>query len=88
MQLLGVTSRWGFALMADNLVNVRTFHYRHEAELAKSALEANGIDAIVVSDDGGRQEISLQFVRGAKLLVNSADADKAKFVLDIGQLRG
>jgi len=70
--------------MADALVSIHTFHYRHEAELAKSALEANGIDAVVRSDDGGKQEISLQFVRGAQLLVNWADAMRAKAVLKLG----
>lgn len=69
--------------MTDPLVSVHTFHYRHEADLAKSALEASGIPAIVASDDGGRQEMSLQFVRGAQLLVNSADVARAKSVLNL-----
>jgi hypothetical protein len=69
--------------MPDALVSIHTFDYRHEAELAKSALEANGIHAIIASDDGGRQEISLQFVRGAQLLVDPADAARAKSVLNL-----
>lgn len=68
--------------MAD-LVSIHTFHYRHEADLAKSALEASGIEAVVRSDDGGRQEMSLQFVRGAHLLVNWADAMRAKAILKL-----
>lgn len=68
--------------MAD-LVNIHTFHYRHEADLAKSALEASGIEAVVRSDDGGRQEMSLQFVRGAQLLVSWADAMRAKAILKL-----
>jgi hypothetical protein len=35
--------------------------------MVKSALEANGIPAVVFSDARGKQEVSLQFVRGAKL---------------------
>ena len=69
--------------MTDAPINIHTFHYRHEADLAKSALEASGIHAIVASDDGGKQEISLQFVRGAQLLVNPADAMRAKSILKL-----
>lgn len=69
--------------MAEPLVSIHTFHYRHEADLAKSALEANDIHAVVVSDDGGRQEMSLQFVRGAQLLVSWADAMRAKAILKL-----
>lgn len=69
--------------MAEQLISIHTFHYRHQADLAKSALEANGIDAIAASDDGGRQEISLQFVRGAQRLVDPANADRAKSVLNL-----
>lgn len=70
--------------MTEELVSIHTFDYRHEADLAKSALEANGIHAVVASDDGGRQEISLQFVRGAQLMVSWADAMRAKAILKLG----
>lgn len=66
----------------DNLITVRNFNYRHEADMARTALEANGIAAVVFSDDGGRQEISLQFVRGAQLMVNKEDAQRAKEIFD------
>ncbi|HTS13260.1 MAG TPA: DUF2007 domain-containing protein [Candidatus Limnocylindrales bacterium] len=69
--------------MSDDLVNVHTFNYRHEAELAKGALEAKGISAVVFSDDGGKQEISLQFVRGAQLMVKPSDAAHAKAILKL-----
>ncbi|HUJ31317.1 MAG TPA: DUF2007 domain-containing protein [Candidatus Acidoferrum sp.] len=69
--------------MSDDLVNVHTFDYRYEAELAKTALEAAGISAVVFSDDGGKQEISLQFVRGAHLMVNPNDAARAKTILKL-----
>ena len=70
--------------MTDALVNLHTFDNRQEADLAKGALEANGIHAIVSSDDAGSQEVSLQFVRGAKLLVNREDYLRAKSVLKLG----
>jgi Putative prokaryotic signal transducing protein len=69
--------------MDTSLITLHTFNYRHEADLAKSALEAEGIPAKVFSDDGGRQEISLQFVRGAKLLVRTQDAERARRILKL-----
>lgn len=69
--------------MDNNLVALHIFNYRHEAELAKSTLEAAGIDALVFSDDGGGQEVSLQFVRGAKLMVHEHDAMRAKHILKL-----
>lgn len=69
--------------MTDPLVIIHTFHYRYEADLAKSALEANGIHARVASDDAGGQEPNLQFVRGAQLLVGSGDAARAKSILKL-----
>lgn len=51
--------------------------------MAKSALEANGIPAVVFSDDAGKQEVNLQFVRGAKLMVNPEDALLAKHILKL-----
>jgi Putative prokaryotic signal transducing protein len=74
--------------MDGNLITVRTFNYRHEAEMARTALEANGIPAIVFSDDGGRQEVSLQFVRGAQLMVNKEDEQRAKEILRSADRRG
>jgi hypothetical protein len=72
-----------FGYRMDNFIPLRTFNYRHEADLAKTALEAEGIPAKVFSDDGGRQEMSLQFVRGAQLLVRAEDAARAKRILNL-----
>jgi hypothetical protein len=69
--------------MADNLITLRTFNYPHEAEMAKSALEASGLPAVVFADDGGGQEVRLQFVRGAKLMVNQQDASRGKQILKL-----
>ena len=69
--------------MSDGLVTVQTFGYRHVAELAKSALEANGIFAVVFADDGGRQEITLQFAQGTKLMVKPEDEATARELLKL-----
>ena len=64
------------------LVEVAGFFYRHEAELARSVLSANGIESFVVSDDTGGQGPGLQFVLGAHLLVPAGDAALARRILE------
>jgi len=60
-----------------NLVNIVTYPSRHEAELSKGLLSANGIDAVV--KDG------LEAVGGAapifKLLVKEKDVEETKNIL-------
>jgi hypothetical protein len=65
----------------SDLIVVRTFADRFEAELAHSALEAAGIEAIVRSDDAGGLRPALAFSNGAELLVRAADAPRADEIL-------
>jgi hypothetical protein len=37
----------------DELISIHTPNYRHEAELAKGILDANGTYVVVFSDDAG-----------------------------------
>ena len=67
----------------DELISIHTFSYRHEAEMAKGLLEANGIYATVFSNDAGSQEVSLQFVHGAMLMVKPRDEPRAKALLKL-----
>jgi hypothetical protein len=67
----------------DALISIHTFNYRYEAEMARGLLEANGIYATVFSDDAGNQEVSLQFVRGAMLMVKPEDEPRAKALLKL-----
>ena len=69
--------------MPDNLVCVTTFHYRHEAELARGALEANGIEATVVADDMGSEIPSLDLHQGVAVFVREADLARAREVLKV-----
>ncbi|MCX7343742.1 MAG: hypothetical protein NT128_06340 [Proteobacteria bacterium] len=64
----------------SNIVVLRTFLYRHEAELAKVALETRGIYSIVSADDlgGMRQHLSFGSVT---LSVFEFDLDNAKKIL-------
>jgi hypothetical protein len=63
-------------------VVIRTFSYRHEAELFKSILESHGIASFVGTDDEGAQNPGLGFVRGVRLWVAEEDAIQASDVLD------
>ena len=67
---------------ADALVVVHTYAYRHEAELGKSILEANSVQAVISADDlGGLQPMLGAGTGGVRLLVRRSDERKAKKVL-------
>jgi hypothetical protein len=70
------------------LVVVRTFSTMIDANLAKSALDSVGIEAMVQSDDQGGQSPGLAFSRGVQLLVTADDVAAANDVLDIEGLEG
>ena len=65
----------------NELVVAQIYSYRAEAELARSALEANGIEAMVEADDCGGQRPLLGANLGVRLLVRRADERKAKSFL-------
>jgi hypothetical protein len=67
--------------MPDELVVIRIFHYRHEAELARSALAADGIESSLMADDAGSQGLGIQFIRGVKVLVREDDRARAEEIL-------
>jgi imidazoleglycerol phosphate synthase glutamine amidotransferase subunit HisH len=66
---------------SDDLAVARIYSYRHEAELARSALEAQGIEAMVEADDCGGQRPLMGANVGVKLLVRRSDESRAKDVL-------
>ena len=66
----------------DRLPLVRTFNSRIEAEIARSYLESFGIKTEIFSDDAGQNIISLQSVRGVKLLTSRKYLKKARELLD------
>lgn len=68
--------------MPSDLVVIRTFPNEPAALLARAVLEAHGIPSFVSSDDAGRMEPQLQFVRGVRLTVRIADAIRAAAALD------
>lgn len=66
----------------DTLTIVRTFSYRQEADLARGALNAAGIEAVVMSDDAGTLRPALAWANGVHLVVRAEDAEAAAEVLD------
>jgi hypothetical protein len=70
--------------MSDaNLVVVRAFGTRPEAEMAKGALESAGIDAMVQADSAGGMRPHLAWASGGfKVLVREEDAVEAREVLE------
>ena len=65
----------------DELVIVAGYSYRHEAEIGRSMLEANGVKAVILSDDSGGEYPSLGASNGVRLLVRRCDEERAKKLL-------
>ena len=67
-----------------DLVVVHSFGSHPEADLAKSALEAAGIDAMIKEDSGGGMRPHLAWAGvGYQVLVREEDAAAARDVLDL-----
>jgi hypothetical protein len=62
----------------EDLWVIRSFVNNVEAELARSALEAAGIESIIRADDGGG---TYPWGGGVELLVRPEDGDRAAEVL-------
>ncbi len=66
-----------------DLVHIKSFASRHEADMARGILESNGIKAIVRGDDyGGLGPHILYTTGGAHLYVNERDAADAVDILE------
>jgi hypothetical protein len=66
-----------------DLVVVRTFNNKFEADLARTTLEAAGIESMMRSDDYGGRGPNLSFILGIDLLVRSEDAEDAAQILSL-----
>jgi Putative prokaryotic signal transducing protein len=67
--------------MTESLVSVGTFLNHIDADLARSALEAAGIESLIQSDDCGGVRPHL-WMGGIQLLVRDADAQRALEILN------
>ena len=71
-------------MSGSDLVVVHTFNNRPEADLAKSALEAAGVDAMMQADDGGGMRPAMAWAGSAlHLLVRVEDVEVAREILDL-----
>lgn len=68
-------------MATTELVVVATFGNQIDAAVAKSALEAAGIESIVKSDDAGGVQPGLWAGQGVQLLVREEDLERAHEVL-------
>jgi hypothetical protein len=66
--------------MSDDLIVIRTFLTAVDAELARGALEAAGIDSMIRADDCGGTRPHL-WMGGVELLVRHEDVARAEEIL-------
>jgi hypothetical protein len=66
----------------SDLVIVRTFLNRFEADLAKSALDAAGIDSMIRADDAGGMRPAMLMGSAVELVVRTEDASRAAQLLE------
>ena len=67
----------------SNLVVVHSFGSQPEADMAISALEAAGIDALIKEDSAGGMRPSLAWAAGYEVLVREEDLAQAREILDL-----
>jgi hypothetical protein len=66
----------------DDVVLLRRFGYLLEGELARTTLEAAGIESALLGDEAGGWQPAMRFANPARLLVRREDADEARAVLE------
>jgi len=66
----------------SDLVIARTFLNRFEADVAKSALDAAGIDSIIRADDAGGMRPAMSMGSAVELVVRAEDALRAAQLLE------
>ncbi len=64
------------------VICVKTYNSRLEAEIARGNLGANGIDSMVSADDGGGIRPELAFGLGVRLLVKKENEERALQILE------
>ncbi len=64
------------------MVCVKTFYYKHEAELAQGLLEANGVASMISAADAGGMRPDYVFgMGGIRLYVEERDKETALEIL-------
>lgn len=68
--------------MAD-LIAVKTFSYRHEAEHAQALLAHEGIKTMILGDANTPYGASINFSQGIQLLVHREQVEEAQEILKV-----
>jgi len=74
-------NRYTGGMTADDLLVIATFINNIDAELARGALEAAGIESLIRADDCGGTRPHM-WMGGIELLVRGEDADRAREILE------
>jgi len=67
--------------MPEEVVVFKIFSNEIDAGMTQQVLQEAGVRAFVLKDDGGGMEPHLQRTNGVRLLVNRADAERARQIL-------
>ena len=68
--------------MSDEPVVIQTFDNEADAEMAQQLLQNAGVRASVFKDDAGGMEPHLQLTGGVRLVVGSAEAERAREIVE------
>ena len=71
--------------MSDEVVVLRVFDNEIEARMAQQMLQDAGVATFIFKDDGGGMEPHLQRTIGVRLVLNSADAERAQDILQASE---
>jgi hypothetical protein len=69
-------------MRSEDSVVLATFSTRPEVDLAVEILRSEGIESVVIHDDGGGTIPALDLTRGVRLLVAREDEEKARRLLE------
>lgn len=67
--------------MSEEIVTIKIFSDELEATMTQQAFQEAGVRSFVSKDDAGGMEPHLQRTSGVRLLVNRADVDRAREIL-------
>jgi len=66
----------------DDLVSIRTFDQRYQAELVQGLLSGEGIESVIIADDCGGQRPDLALrMKGVQLVIRKEDFARADEIL-------
>jgi hypothetical protein len=68
-------------LMPEEIIVLKVFATEMDAVMARDVLQDEGVTSFVSRDDGGGMEPHLQRTHGVRLMINSADAERAHRIL-------